>query len=196
MVRKLREIAYEGDLAEPIRKVSDRAEMIAELIRRFNLLFPRYEIDPSDPDRYLKLLYALAMNHVPGLQLELRPHPGGRTREWTDQRLAQLALDIDEIKRKREISTDKEACSQISSGSYGRSWRPPERFRGTSEAWQTQLRNKLAKGRRTIVYRLKTRPLEVSELEKMFLGRQLPTTRSGNGSLLEALLKELPEDQS
>jgi hypothetical protein len=60
MTRKTREVSYEGDLAKPIREISDETITRAEWLRRLYLLFPVYKIDPTEPQAFVKLAIALA----------------------------------------------------------------------------------------------------------------------------------------
>jgi hypothetical protein len=159
MTRKTREVPYEGDLAKPIREISDKAITGAEWLHRLYLLLSVYKIDPTEPQAFVKLAIALAMAHVPGLQLDFKRHPGGRTTKWTDQRLAELAITIDELRKKGDANSDKEACGQLPSGKHYRTWGKPRNYKGTSEQWQRHLQNMLPKGRKTPAYRTSTSPL-------------------------------------
>jgi len=192
MTRKTREVSYEGDLAKPIREISDETITRAEWLRRLYLLFPVYKIDPTEPQAFVKLAIALAMTHVRGLQLDLKRHPGGRTTKWTDQRLAELAFTIDEIRKKGDANSDKEACGQLPSGKYYRTWGKPWNYNGTSNQWQRHLQNMLPKGRKTLAYRISTSPPGLKMYYELFFSAdRTPMKPDENGSVLGALLKSI-----
>jgi hypothetical protein len=192
MARKLKDVSYEGDLAKPIREISDETSTHAELLRRLYLLFPAYNIDPAGPQAFAKLAAALAINHVPGLQFDLKPHPGGRTTEWTDQRLADLAVTVDKIREKGNASTDKEACGQLISGKHARKWGKPLHHRGTLEQWQRNLQNMLPKGRKTLAYRISTSPPGLKMYYELFFHTDGPPMEPDEkGSYLGELLRRL-----
>jgi hypothetical protein len=194
MARKLKDVSYEGDPAKPIREISDETSTHVELFRRLCLLFPAYNIDPAGPRAFMKLAASLAINHVPGLQFDLKPHPGGRTTEWTDQRLADLAFTVDEIRKKGDAGTDKEACGQLLSGKHHRSWGKPRNYKGTSEQWRRHLQNMLPKGRKTPAYRISTGPPGLKMYYEFFCsGDRTPMKPDENGSVLGALLKSITE---
>jgi hypothetical protein len=194
MTRKTREVPYEGDLAKPIREISDKAITYAEWVHRLYLLFSVYKIDPTEPQAFVKLAASLAINHVPGLQFDLKPHPGGRTTEWTDQRLTNLAFTVDEIRKKGDADTDKEACGQLLSGKHHRTWGKPRNYKGTSEQWQRHLQNMLPKGRKTPAYRISTGPPGLKTYYEIFCsGDRTPMKPDENGSVLGALLKSITE---
>jgi hypothetical protein len=192
MARKHKAVTYDGDLAKPIRNISDDASAKREWMRRFKLLYTVFNINPTNPIAGLQLAIELAAHHVPGLQFDLKPGPGGRKVKWDEQREAELALAVDALKKDGRASTDKEACRQLMSGSQSRKWGKPQKYSGTGDNWLAQLQNRVPKGRKTFVYKLSTMPPTVRELVESFFPRDTaPLEPDENGSYLGALLKPL-----
>jgi hypothetical protein len=193
MTKERKKVSYEGDLATPIPKTSDVDSLSREWKRRFELLYQIYRIDPADPLADRRLALRLAVTHVPGLQLDLKPHSGGRPKTWDEQRLAKLAIAVDELKKKQGARTDKEACGWLISGKDADDWRRPPNYRRDQESWQKHLCNMASKGRKTFAYSIATRPpgLEKTLLEMFFPLDGLPMEVDENGSYLGALLKPL-----
>ena len=190
MGKKPTRVTYGGDLAKPIRKVSDEASLLVEWRRRLNLLLEVYSIDEKDSKALEKLALSLATKHVPGLQINLARGPGGRKTQWTAQREAELALAVDALKCNGQASTDKQACEQLLlSGKESRKWGKPLNYRGTREDWLRQLQNRVPKGRKTFIYKMQIGPPGLKMLHEMFGLTDLQLKPDESGSYLGALLK-------
>jgi hypothetical protein len=189
MTRKTKTISYKGDLATPIQKNYKEDAANAEFSRRFFLLLKFYEIDRSDPVAFFKLSLKLALNHVPGLQRERGR--GGRSLIWTDQRLAELALAVDSIRKHGHATSDDEACKQLLTGRKSIKWKPPISYEGTTEQWRRHLKNMVLKGRKTLPYLIEGGPSRLKEIHKLFFPTDVaPLAPDENGSYLRALLKK------
>jgi hypothetical protein len=85
MARKRRAPMFAGALAQPIYVDVDQIDRLEVLLARvpekIHLLFKHYKIDPSDEQSWQTLALQLALDHVPGLQLALRPK-AGRKPKW------------------------------------------------------------------------------------------------------------------
>jgi hypothetical protein len=193
MTIERKKVSYEGDLATPIPKTSDADSFAREWKRRFELLYQVYSIDPADPNADRRLALRLARHHVPGLQFDLNPHPGGRPKKWDEQRLAELAIAVDDLKEKQGASTDKEACGRLMSGKHGSDWGRPPSYRRDQDSWRNHLCNMVSKGRKTLVYKITTKPpgLEKWLLEMFFPLNGPPMEPDENGSYVGALLRTL-----
>ncbi len=186
-------VAYEGDLATPMPKTTDADSFTREWKRRFDMLYQIFRIDPADPNADRRLALRLARHHVPGLRFDLNPHAGGRPKKWDEQRLAELAIAVDDLKKKQGASTDMEACGWLISGKDADGWGRPPNYRRDQESWQRHLCNMASKGRKTFAYSIATKPsgLEKTLLEMFFPFDGLPMEPDENGSYLGAHLKPL-----
>jgi hypothetical protein len=108
---------YQGELAEPIylpRGVSladlgkpekqqideDVARIKAARIARIGLLFEHYGIDPKGEHAWPALTFALAIDHVPGMDFMIgeKPRPG-RTKTWQNGLGFELICAVETIRK-------------------------------------------------------------------------------------------------
>jgi hypothetical protein len=100
--RKRRAPRYAGALAQPIYvdvDQNDRPEEVlaARVPEKMPLLFKHYRIDPSDEQSWITLALQLALDHVPGLQLALRPK-AGRKPTWKRGLDDELVRAVEDVK--------------------------------------------------------------------------------------------------
>jgi hypothetical protein len=129
---KTKKRTYKGELAKPIyvgsipiEGANEEQEWIEQVIEqerieKLPLLMEHYKIEGKD--NYLSLALALAMDHVPGFQVKqtaLKLNHGnwgaviraniGRPTIWPPERLDRLLNAVEETKRGRGLSEDREA---------------------------------------------------------------------------------------
>jgi hypothetical protein len=136
-----------------------------ELVEKFDLLMDHYAI--ADKTDYRSLALALAIDHIPGFQLDPTPlelehgtsggvvYQGkkvGRREEWPEQRLNDLLIAVEDAKRNLGFSTDRDALSFIARRGK---WAPPANHRRGREHWIETLESRLqeAKGFKRMVDR-------------------------------------------
>jgi len=109
---------YTGALAQPIyvdfellelHRYPDVAAALKEMwqtrtAEKLPLLFKHYKIDQSDEQRWGELAISLAWEHVPGLQLALRPKR--RRRTWKAGLGVDLVRAVEDVKSRTGKSTE------------------------------------------------------------------------------------------
>jgi hypothetical protein len=110
MARKRRAPTFAGALAQPIYVDVDQIDrlegvLLARVPERIHLLFKHYKIDPSDEQSWEKLALQLALAHVPGLQLALRPKRG-RHRTWKAGLGDELVRAVEDVKSRTGKGTE------------------------------------------------------------------------------------------
>ena len=113
--------AYTGELAQPIyepilwasysnglerRKWLAEQGAIKRQLAKLEHLFDWYNVDDSADDRWFRLAFALAEEHVPGLRViyDRKPQRGPR-KTWDTGRYEQLFQGVNEIRSTRKITT-------------------------------------------------------------------------------------------
>jgi hypothetical protein len=166
---------WQGELARPIRPKVIRPlslcfvtpEANEEMIRltneaieqkfkeKLDLLMKHYSI--PDREDWYSLALALAVDHIPGFQVEnklgleridrgisLVVHRGrkkvGRRNTWSVHRLDELLNDVEKTKRQFHLKRDREALSRIA---RLRKWAPPANHRGELGQWVETLESRL-----------------------------------------------------
>ena len=117
--------AYEGDLGQylPRRKRDDILGLPdsdpawdKEMFRRFKLLLEHYGLERGDRHLWVKLSFALILEHVPGLQ-EAPPSNIGRprTRHTPEARAkrAQLLKEVEALRKKHPRMKDASCIEHI-----------------------------------------------------------------------------------
>jgi hypothetical protein len=138
-------------------------EAIAQkFVEKLDLLMKHYLI--PDPHDWFSLALALAVDHVPGFQIEntlgveqidrgisLVEHVGrkktGRPKTWSVDRLDELLNDVEKTKKQFGLMQDREALSRIA---RLRKWAPPANHRGERRQWIKTLESRLQEAK---VYR-------------------------------------------
>lgn len=105
MTRNL--VSYPGDLGRPIKAGS----FASEWPRKFGLLLDHYGIDRKRADANDLLLYAMIVEHVPGMN-EVPVRGRGNPGRWTPTRRIQLVNAI-ERERTGTAMTVEEACRRL-----------------------------------------------------------------------------------
>jgi hypothetical protein len=111
MARKRRRApTFAGALARPIYVDVDQIDrlegvLLARVPEKIHLLFKHYKIDPSDEQSWEKLALQLALAHVPGLQLALRPKRG-RHRTWKAGLGDELVREVQDVKSQTGMRTE------------------------------------------------------------------------------------------
>jgi hypothetical protein len=126
MARKRRAPTFAGALAQPIYVDVDQIDrlegvLLARVPEKIHLLFKHYKIDPSDEQSWEKLALRLALNHVPGLQLALRPK-AGRKPTWKTGLGDELVRAVQDVKSQTGMGT-KDAIRKLQKdkpGTWGR----------------------------------------------------------------------------
>jgi hypothetical protein len=177
---------WQGELARPIRPMVIRpldlcyvdpdtiAQANEEMIRltnevitqkfveKLDLLMKHYLI--PDPHDWFSLALALAVDQIPGFQVEntlgveqidrgisLVEHVGrkktGRRKKWSFDRLDKLLNDVEKTKKRFGLTEDREALSRIA---RLRKWAPPANHRGDRRQWIETLESRLQEAK---VYR-------------------------------------------
>jgi hypothetical protein len=172
---------WQGELARPIRPKVIRplslcfvtpdnvAKANEEMIRltneaieqkfkqKLDLLMTHYSI--SDREDWYSLALALAVDHIPGFQVEnklgleqidggisLVVHRGrkkvGRRNKWSVDRLCELLSDVEKRKKQSDLKSDREALRQIASL---RKWGPPANHPGD---WVETLESRLQEAKK------------------------------------------------
>jgi hypothetical protein len=108
--RKRRAPKYAGALAKPIYVDVDQIDrlegvLLAQVPEKIHLLFKHYKIDPSDEQSWEKLALQLALDHVPGLQLALRPK-AGRKPTWKTGLGDELVRAVQDVKSQTGMRTE------------------------------------------------------------------------------------------
>ena len=126
-----------------------------ELFQKLHLLMKHYSI--PDPNDWFSLALALAVDHVPGFQVEnnlgieqiglgigLVVHTGhkkmGRPITWSVERLDELLDDVEKTKKRYGLERDREALSRIA---RLRKWASPANHRGDRSQWIETLESRL-----------------------------------------------------
>lgn len=211
MAKKAKVIDYPGDLGCPILiQIVDHpprppsSTEFGDFVnrvwhRKLSLLLSYYDIDPEDPQSWERLAFHLALAHVPGFQLELGKHPGGRP--WSDDRRAWLAITIDLVKEGHpNLRTDEDACKHlVRAVDYSTKWGPPKNHNGNDGSWIKTLMNRLSEGRKTDFYKTVRRMKGISPTDLFFSSHEKPPVHDEHGSSLGALpnnLLQSPPDNS
>jgi hypothetical protein len=110
MARKRPAPKYAGALAQRIYvdvAQIDRLEgvLLAQVPEKIHLLFKHYKIDPSDEQSWEKLALQLALDHVPGLQLALRPKAGAKPK-WKTGLGDELVRAVEDVKSRTGKGTE------------------------------------------------------------------------------------------
>jgi hypothetical protein len=119
MARKRRRAAkYAGALAQPIYVDVDlypeatlKKMCQTRAAKNMLLLFKHYKIDPSDEQRWERLAFQLAFDHVPGLQLAFRPKVGRKPR-WKTGLGDELVRAV-QVKSQKTGMRTKKAISKL-----------------------------------------------------------------------------------
>jgi hypothetical protein len=103
MARKRGALRFAGALAQPIYVDVDEIDRLKEVLparvaEKMPLLFKHYNIDPSDEQSWERLALQLACEHVPGLQIALRPKPAGRKPTWKMGLGDELVRAVEDVK--------------------------------------------------------------------------------------------------
>ena len=207
MAKKAKDIDYPGELGCPILiRIVDHPprapsstngdptqshldDFVKQVWRRkLLLLLPHYNIDLEDPQSWERLAFELAVAHVPGFQLELVGHPGGRPTTWSDDRRAWLAITVDSVKaRHPKLKTDEDACKHlVRVENYSTQWGPPKNHKGNDRSWIKTLMNRLSEGRKANLYKCATRAKGMSPKDLFLSSHEKPTS-------LASLLNSLPQ---
>ena len=121
-------------------------------VDKLPLLFEHYGIE--DHSDYFRLSLVLAIDHVPGFAVKEIPYKlrhgdygavepvtkTGRHREWTGERLSDLLEAVDAIKRKKKLTSDRDALRELS---RCEPWRSPPGHRGDTKQWIETLETRL-----------------------------------------------------
>jgi hypothetical protein len=135
-------------------RLTDEA-ITQKILGKLALLMKHYSI--SDPDDWFSLALALAVDHVPGFQVEntlgvqqidqgisLVVHAGrkktGRPITWPFDRLEELFDDVEKTKKQFGLTQDREALSRIARHPK---WSPPANHRGEWGQWIETLESRL-----------------------------------------------------
>ena len=112
---------FTGRLAEPI-KVDGSGSKAAEALEKFLLLLDHYSIESRENDsHWCELAMSLAMDFVPGLQLEHADLSPGRGRKKDDPAvLFRLIVDVGKLVEDRHISVS--SAARILSRRKGSRW--------------------------------------------------------------------------
>jgi hypothetical protein len=139
---------------EEMIRLTDEA-ITQKILGKLALLMKHYSI--SDPDDWFSLALALAVDHVPGFQVEntlgvqqidqgisLVVHAGrkktGRPITWPFDRLEELFDDVEKTKKQFGLTQDREALSRIARHPK---WSPPANHRGEWGQWIETLESRL-----------------------------------------------------
>jgi hypothetical protein len=112
MARKRRRAStLAGALAQPIYLDVDEIDRVKEVLsarvpEKIHLLFKHYKIDRSDEQSWQKLALQLALDHVPGLQLALRPKKAGRKPTWKTGLGDELVGAVQDVKSRTGMRTE------------------------------------------------------------------------------------------
>jgi hypothetical protein len=78
--------------------------LLRERIAKFEPLLTHYGITAKESEPWLKLAFALAVDHVEGMQVAVAPPPKGRRRDWTPSQEREFVLLVDQIRGERRRS--------------------------------------------------------------------------------------------
>jgi hypothetical protein len=132
-----------------------------KFVEKLDLLMKHYLI--PDPHDWFSLALALAVDHVPGFQIEnklgveqidwgisLVEHVGrkktGRPKTWSVDRLDELLNDVEKTKKQFGLTQDREALSRIAR--LRKKWAPPANHRGERRQWIKTLESRLQEAKR------------------------------------------------
>jgi hypothetical protein len=147
-----------------------------ERVEKLDLLIDHYAI--ADKTDYRSLALALAIDHVPGFQIDSTPleleygdhggvvysKTGGRSKEWTAQRFDDLLIAVEDAKRKNGFREDRKTLAVIAR--HGK-WARTERHQGGLSNWIETLESRLQDAKRL---KSKFNPfvdIHLNELEKI-----------------------------
>jgi hypothetical protein len=180
---------WAGELARPIRVRVDRPRGLAitgpkavtkaneemtrlaseaiwaRILEKLRLLMEHYSIPDDD---WFRLAVALAIDHVPGFEIEwplvelpvdwdgksspvvgpvtIERKKVGRHKEWHFDRLERLLVAVEQEKAHQRVRTDREALSCLA---RGREWAPPATHRGAFQSWIETLEARLQDAKRS-----------------------------------------------
>src|SRR5262249_10297699 len=126
-----------------------------ELFQKLDLLMKHYSI--PDPNDWRSLALALAVDHIPGFQVEnnlgiekigqgigLVVHTTrkktGRPTTWPVERRDELLNDVEKTKKRYGLKRDREALDRLA---RLRKWAPPANHRGEQSQWIETLESRL-----------------------------------------------------
>jgi hypothetical protein len=170
---KTKKRRYKGELAKPIcvavipsfetteQELEEcyRDVIRKERIEKLDLLMELYAI--ANRTDFFHLALALAIDHVPGFQVEpptalrlehgdwgalLHGHKRGRPREWPLERLLRLLNAVEETTQRLGLSTDREALWHLARRTE---WRPSANHRGDLKQWLETLESRLQDAKRS-----------------------------------------------
>lgn len=101
-------------------------EMGLAAIEKLGALLDHYGIQRDAEERWFNLALKLALDYVPGFQVERKPVPKGRRLKWTEMRLAALHCAVmTENLRRRDVGlaeSDIDACRRLAKTDAWRGW--------------------------------------------------------------------------
>jgi hypothetical protein len=139
---------------EEMARLTEEA-IAQEYFQKLDLLMKHYSI--PDPNDWFSLALALAVDHVPGFQVEnnfgieqigpgigLVVHTGhkktGRRITWSVEHLEDLLDDVEKAKKRYGLTRDREALSRMA---RLQKWAPPANHRGGWSQWIETLESRL-----------------------------------------------------
>jgi hypothetical protein len=154
-----------------------------ERVEKLGLLMDHYAI--ADKTDYRSLALALAIDHIPGFQIDPTPlelehgnhgtvlyrKKGGRRKEWTAQRFNDLLIAVEDAKRKGFLE-DREALLFIAVRQ--KKWAQPANHRGGRSKWIETLESRLQDAKRL----KRMADIYLKELEK--IAHEIMRENSGN----------------
>lgn len=151
MARKRPAPKYAGALAQPIYvdppgllelqypEATLNEKWQTQVPEKMLLLFKHYKIDPSDTQSWQKLAFNLAFEHVPGMQVALRPKRG-RDRTWKAELGDELVRAVEDVKSRTGKRTG-DAIAELQNEPGGM-WKPYTPQSLTTRYWESRARQK------------------------------------------------------
>lgn len=92
--------------------LKENVHIPGEWLEKMTLLLDQYSIAQDDPERWFKLAFSLALDHVEGMKVAPKRKPAGAPEEWGWQTLLRLRMEVDELRQQNGMSI-ADACRAI-----------------------------------------------------------------------------------